>query len=65
MNTWPDNKKRAMHQSEHNRWNARNHPGTRQICSECGEETEKCEEDSLYAGEIGPLCESCFEGNPV
>lgn len=64
MNTWPGGKRHAMNQSEHKRWNSYNYPGTRQLCSECGDETGRCEDDSLYADddhEIGPLCEKCFE----
>jgi hypothetical protein len=53
-----------MSQSEHWAWNARNYPGTRQLCEQCGEPTGRCEEDSLYGdedGEIGPLCEECCQ----
>ena len=32
-----------------------------QLCAECSERTDKCEEDALFAGEYGPLCESCFD----
>ena len=63
MNTWPGGRRHAMTQREHEAWNARTYPGTRQLCVRCGEPTGRCEEDSLYAdegGEIGPLCEECF-----
>ena len=53
-----------MSQSEHEAWNARHYPGTRQLCAQCGEPTGRCEEDSLYAdddGETGPLCEECWK----
>lgn len=63
MNTWPGGQRHAMTQSEHESWNARVFPGTRQLCEECGEPTGRCEDDSLYAdedGEIGPLCEECW-----
>lgn len=53
-----------MLQSEHNQWNAKHFPGTRQLCEDCGEPTGRCEDDSLYAdeeGEVGPLCEVCWE----
>ena len=58
-------------QSEHNRINAHEYPGTRQLCIECGEPTERCEDDSLwvdvgtyYKGKLcsvwhGPLCLDC------
>lgn len=65
MNTWPDGYKHAMSQDAHEAWNAKNYPGTRQLCSECGEPTGRCEEDSIYLdddGEIGPLCEECYSG---
>ena len=65
MNTWPGGQRHAMTQSEHEAWNARNFPGTRQLCEQCGEPTGRCEDDSLYAnddGEIGPLCEECSPG---
>lgn len=63
MNTWPNNKKRAMTQSEHKRWNDFNRPGTRQLCVLCGAETKRCENDALYAEgkkSTGPLCEDCY-----
>ena len=63
MNTWPGGQRHSMTQSEHIAWNARNFPGTRQLCEECGEATGRCEDDSLYAdydGDIGPLCEDCW-----
>ena len=64
MNTWPGGKRHAMTQTEHEHWNATNYPGTLQLCSECDAETGRCEEDSIYLGddgEIGPLCEECYE----
>ena len=63
MNTWPGGRRHGMAQSEHDAWNARNFPGTRQLCEQCGNPTGRCEDDSLYAGEdgeIGPLCEECW-----
>lgn len=32
-----------------------------QTCTICGEQTDKCEDDSLFHGDAGPLCESCFD----
>ena len=52
----------ALSQSEHEVINAR-HPGlTRQHCTDCGEETGRCEDDSLFdeRTETGPLCEGCW-----
>jgi len=60
MNTWPGGQRHPMTQSEHTRWNAHNYPGTRQLCEQCDEPTGRCEEDSLYAGDTGPLCENCW-----
>lgn len=58
-NTWPGGYRRAMHQDEHERWNAAHYPGTRQLCSKCDEPTGRCEEDSIYRNDEGPLCEEC------
>lgn len=33
----------------------------KEYCAECGDETEKAGEDSLYFGDTGPLCEGCFD----
>ena len=66
-NTWPTGVRHAMLQSEHEVWNARNYPGTRQLCSACDEPTGRCEDDSLYAEDgSGPYCEECWpsESNP-
>lgn len=63
MNTWPNGYQHAMHQHEHEAWNTNNYPGTLQLCSECGEPTGRCEEDSIYLDEdheFGPLCEDCY-----
>lgn len=62
MNTWPNGVRRALSQSEHSDWNSKHYPGTRQLCSECGDETERCEEDSLDNPETGePLCSECYK----
>ena len=58
---------RAIHQHEHEAINAREYPGTRQLCYECDDPTGRCEEDSIYADddcEIGPLCEECWHDRP-
>jgi hypothetical protein len=62
MNTWPNGRRRALHQDEHEAWNSANYPGTRQLCFLCEEPTGRCEEDSIYRGDTGPLCEQCAEG---
>lgn len=59
MNTWPGGLRRALTQAEHERWNATHHPGTMQVCCQCDQPTGRCEEDAIYAGEVGPLCEDC------
>lgn len=63
MDTWPGGRRHAMSQDDHEKWNNRNYPGTRQLCSKCDDPTGRCEEDSLYADddcEVGPLCEECY-----
>lgn len=64
MNTWPNGVRHAMHQSEHESWNERHNPGTRQLCCKCEAATGRCEEDAIYAedGE-GPYCDDCAEGD--
>lgn len=52
---------RALDQSTHERINASNYPGTRQLCAICDEPTGKCEDDGNYAGDIGPLCDACLD----
>jgi len=59
-NTWPGGHRHAIHQSDHEAWNAINYFGTRQICVRCQEPTGRCEEDSIYADEEGPLCPECY-----
>jgi hypothetical protein len=51
--------RRELSQDAHRAINARHYPGTRQLCSECEEPTGRCEEDSIYHGDAGPLCEQC------
>lgn len=61
-NSWPGGARRALTQSEHERWNASHYPGTRQMCVRCDEPTGRCEEDAIYLdddGEDGPICEEC------
>lgn len=61
MNTWPDGERRPLTQAEHEAWNTRNYPGTRQLCCECEEPTGRCEEDSLICEcGAGPFCEDCL-----
>ena len=59
-NTWPGGYRHAMSQTEHEKWNSYNYPGTLQICSECGEPTGFCEEDGIWSKDGEPLCERCF-----
>lgn len=61
MNTWPNGIRRPMTQSEHEKWNVCNYPGTRQICISCDSPTGLCEEDGLFSDENGPFCEECYE----
>lgn len=62
-NTWPGGFRHAMHQNEHEAWNAKNYPGTRQLCARCDEPTGRCEEDTLWSGgeDQIPLCEECYD----
>ena len=48
--------------AEHDAINAREYPGTRQLCSICGEPTGRCEDDTIQ-GKSGPLCEDCGEAD--
>ncbi len=61
MNTWPQDIRRPLSQSEHVAWNARSYPGTRQTCSICDEPTGRCEDDSLLSASGETLCESCYQ----
>lgn len=55
----------ARSQDEHRRINAREYPGTRQLCLKCDQPTERCEEDAIYTEEgIGPLCVPCWHETP-
>ena len=58
-NSWPGGCQHAMHQPDHERWNASHYPGTRQLCSVCEEPTGRCEEDSMRSRDGEPLCEQC------
>ncbi len=60
-NTWPSGKRHAMYIDEHERWNEKNYPGTRQLCSVCEEPTGRCEDDSILTEDGAPLCEGCYE----
>lgn len=61
INAWPNGIKRAMTQCEHERWNASNYPGTKQLCANCNEPTGTCEEDSRSDDNgNGPLCLDCY-----
>lgn len=63
---------KARSQSEHERINAQEYPGTRQMCTACDSPTDKCKEDTLgmdidhyhwwHTCTIwhGPLCEVCY-----
>jgi hypothetical protein len=52
---------KARSQSEHEAINAREYPGTRQLCEKCGEPTGRCEDDAIYTEEgDGPICEECW-----
>lgn len=64
MNTWPGGKRHAMSQSEHEAWNAKNYPGTLQICCLCDQPTGRCEDDTIWSEDEEPLCENCYQATP-
>jgi hypothetical protein len=53
--------KNTYSQTEHERINAKEYPGTRQLCKKCDEPTGKCEDDTLSVGDLSPLCEDCYD----
>lgn len=59
MNTWPGGYRHAITQDQHKDWNATHYPGTRQMCTLCSNPTGRCEEDSMYLEDVGPLCVAC------
>ena len=61
MDTWPEGYRHAIHQYEHESWNASNYPGTRQLCAWCDQPTGRCEEDSLDTEDGENLCEECWQ----
>ncbi len=66
MNTWPKGERHALTQNNHSKWNTTNYPGTRQLCIECHEATDRCEEDAIYTDSgYGPLCIECLENNSI
>ena len=60
-NTCPGGNRYAMTQVQHEEWNSSNYPGTRQLCINCDNPTGRCEEDSIFIDDHGPLCEECKE----
>ena len=55
----------ARHQDEHERINAREYPGTRQLCVRCEQPTERCEEDAIHTEDgDGPFCVECWHMTP-
>ena len=61
INTWPNNRRRAMSQQAHKDWNSYNKPGTLQLCAVCQQPTGRCEEDELVDTLGQPVCEECFD----
>ena len=59
MSYWWEGKK--LDQMTHEQINARHYPGTRELCIECGSPTGRAgkDDDSIYIGDHGPLCETC------
>jgi hypothetical protein len=55
----------ARTQAEHEKINSREYPGTRQLCIECEQPTERCEDDDIYTEDgYGPLCVECWHKTP-
>lgn len=52
---------KTYNQSEHERINSREYPGTRQLCITCSEPTGRCEEDGIFDIDGNPYCESCAD----
>ena len=61
-NSWPGGKRHAMTPDQHEAWNARNYPGTRQLCCLCDQPTGFCEEDGYRDDDVDTYCEECWEG---
>jgi hypothetical protein len=53
---------KAYTQDEHERINAREYPGTRQLCYVCEQPTGRCEDDTITLDDepYQPLCEECY-----
>lgn len=51
---------RAISQDEHEKINAREYPGTRQLCSKCEDTTGRCEEDYICDENGSTVCEDCY-----
>ena len=47
-------------QCEHARINAKEYPGTRQLCIDCDQPTGRCEDDSIFYEDDGPFCIGCY-----
>lgn len=60
VNTWPNGIRKALSQDEHEKWNSYNYPDTKQLCCDCESPTGRCEDDSIFIDDLGPLCEECF-----
>ncbi len=59
---------KAISQKQHAEINAKEYPGTRQMCvcweknERCEGETGRCEEDAMYDKKgNGPYCMSCYD----
>lgn len=55
----------ALSQNVHERINAVNYPGTRQLCDKCDMPTGRCAEDEIRdSNGNGPFCELCWVEHP-
>lgn len=58
-----NDKMKSRTQSQHEEINRREYPGTRQICSNCDEPTERCEDDGIWSEKLdGWICPDCAKG---
>ena len=57
-------KEKTHDQATHRAINAVHYPGTRQLCIDCDQPTGRCEEDSNFIGDFGPLCDECYINHP-
>ncbi len=53
--------RKSMTQSQHERYNRKHYPGTRQMCAECDEPTGRTVEDGLTNKKGQWVCPECYK----